>query len=501
MENSKRKILPKRIRPDSKYLIIISLIVVFILSGFFIYINHWQKTNKTDDRVVIRIFPQNEQQIQKLRKLRFVKDKINSEDFIEVEGRFRDVLELNNQGIPAAIVVESEQHATIDSVYPSYQQILNEVQILAESNPKIVNLEKIGESQFNKLPIFGVKISKNPGKREDEPSVLFMAGQHAKEAVGIQVCLEVIRHIVKNQDELEIENWLSNMAIWVVPCVNPDGYDYVISNNLKFPWWRKNLRDNNENGAFEPEIDGVDLNRNYDFNWNEGGSKDSITWFFHGNSPNSESEIQAIVDLAERERFILAVDYHSFGELVLYPWSNEMKPPDFDLISELSEMFVNKLDKYGRNKKYKTLPLNGKSGQSANWFYSNFRTISLIVEVGPEYFPTNKMLNEIVISQLNGVEFLLNRILKSGISGKVIDEISLNPLEAIVQLDFDFSPIVKPTKTDSKFGRFRRLLLPGRYTITVSADGYYEKKLPPILVNDKGIQNIEIKLKKITTDE
>lgn len=501
MENLEGRNKKNRFKPEVKYYVIICLSVIFIFGGFYIYIKQWQKTNKTDDRVVIRIFPQNEQQIQQLNKMKFISKGLNNDDFFEVEGRFRDVLEINNLGIPAAIVIESEQHATIDTAYPTYHHILAEIQSLVDAYPTILYLEEIGKSQFNKLPIFGVKISKSPNKREDEPSVLFMAGHHAREAAGIQVCLEIIRYLVKNQKEPEVDRWLSNFAIWVVPCLNPDGYDYVVSNHLKFPWWRKNLRDNNNNGLFEPEIDGVDLNRNYDFNWNKGGSDDSTTWYFRGISSNSESEIKAIVKLAERERFILTIDYHSFGEAVLYPWSNEMKPPDYHLISGLSEKLANQLSRYDSKRKYKTIPLNGKSGQSANWFYAKFRAISFIVEVGPEYFPTSEMLNEIVSSQLNGVKFLLNRVLKSGISGQIIDEDNLKPLEAIIQLDFDFSPIVEPTKTDPQFGRFRRLLLPGKYTITASALGYQEKKLAPILVNDNQIQKIQITLKKLVADE
>ena len=40
--------------------------------------------------------------------------------------------------------------------------------------------------------------------------------------------------------------------------------------------------------------------------------------------------------------------------------------------------------------------MNGKSGQSVNWLYSKFRTLSFIVEVGPEYFPTEEMLYPIL---------------------------------------------------------------------------------------------------------
>ena len=63
-----------------------------------------------------------------------------------------------------------------------------------------------------------------------------------------------------------MKKWVDNLEIWFVPVVNPDGYQFVFNNQSQIIW-RKNLRDNNNDGKFSPEIDGVDLNRNYDYHW------------------------------------------------------------------------------------------------------------------------------------------------------------------------------------------------------------------------------------------
>ena len=501
MKNQENRSLPNRTKIEIRYLLVISSFSLLVFGTIVIFVLHWQNTNTTKDRVIIRIFPQSDAHVQKLRKMKLLGDDRSASDFVEVSGRFQDVLELNNFGIPVTIIAESKQNTTIDSVYSDYKKLMAEIFFLAKSFPDLVKVEKIGQSQFKKQDIYGVKISGQPREREDEPSVLFMAGHHAGEPAGIHVCLAIMKHILNNQKNPKIQKWLQQMAIWLVPCVNPDGYDYLISNRLEFPWWRKNLRDNDGDGVFEFGTDGVDLNRNYDFNWRSGGSPDAGSRYFRGLAPGSENEVQMIKKLADRERFVLAVDYHSFGEVVMFPWSNEMRPPDAGVLKNIAQNLAGRLKKIDRDKYYGLIPLNGKSGQSANWLYAHWRTAAFIIEIGPEYFPDQSMLQKIVDTQLEGVKFLLDRVLTSSISGHVHDKNSRKPLQAIVQLEDDFSPIVEPTRSDPEFGRFWRLVLPGKYSITASADGYQMRSLPPVLVNPGRNQKLEIILEKNSTNE
>ncbi|HDL18650.1 MAG TPA: hypothetical protein ENH29_06320 [Bacteroidetes bacterium] len=487
---------------EYRYYLVIVLSVFVIFVGLAFYFHHWQKTHKTGDRVIIRIFPQSDDQVAKLRRMKFIKKEQVVADFVEVSGRFRDVLTLNNAGIPSVIVIESEQQETVDPVYPGYAQILAEIDSLKAAHSDIVRVEEIGRSQHQKRPIIAVQISEyGAGKNRIKPAVLFMAGQHAREPVGIQVCLGIVRRLVTHQAEPEVANWLTNLSVWVVPCLNPDGYDYVIANHLKFPWWRKNLHDNNQNSIFEPDSDGVDLNRNYNFNWSDGGSDQPETWYYRGTAPVSESETRALVNLANRERFVLAVDYHSFGESVLFPWANEMKPPDAELIRDVAAHLADRLERNRKGKKYRTIPLNGKSGQSANWLYAKFRTLAFIVETGDEYFPSFREIAGLVESQWQGVTYLLNRTLQAGVSGFVRNKNRGTGVDAILQAEFDFSPVVAPGRTDAKTGFFYRLLLPGKYTFQVSAAGYREKTIASVIVPAERNKKLSITLARLPGNE
>ena len=61
--------------------------------------------------------------------------------------------------------------------------------------------------------------------------------------------------------------------------------------------WRKNLRDNNEDGIFEEDEDGVDINRNYSYAWandDDGSSGHPASETYRGTEPFSEPETKAI---------------------------------------------------------------------------------------------------------------------------------------------------------------------------------------------------------------
>ena len=71
--------------------------------------------------------------------------------------------------------------------------------------------------------------------------------------------------IDEDPSEARVTNLVNNRELWVVPVLNPDGYMYDREDPERF--WRKNMRDNNNNDRYGDECDGVDLNRNYPLEW------------------------------------------------------------------------------------------------------------------------------------------------------------------------------------------------------------------------------------------
>ncbi|KAG6448463.1 hypothetical protein O3G_MSEX005519 [Manduca sexta] len=75
---------------------------------------------------------------------------------------------------------------------------------------------------------------------------------------------------------------------------------------------------------------GVDLNRNFDFNWGQASSNVVCMETFHGRGPFSEPETAIIRDilLEHSDRLELFLDIHSFGSMILYGWGTGVLPPN-----------------------------------------------------------------------------------------------------------------------------------------------------------------------------
>ncbi|MFQ5636389.1 MAG: M14 family zinc carboxypeptidase [bacterium] len=389
------------------------------------------------------------------------------------------------------------RNKNISPAYKSLEQIESDLRYLHLKYPKLLHLEKIGESTALKLPIWAVKVSNNAAYREDEPRILFTALHHAREPIGANICLNIIESLCRGYGvERNISRWLNQIEIWFVPVVNPDGYKYVIDNDLGFPWWRKNLRDNDGDGIFNPLFDGVDLNRNYDYNWREGGDGKLSSWFYRGVAPFSEDETLSIQTLAIRENFVMGISYHSYGESILFPWGNFERPPDLELIMDIASKMASRMTKESGRGRYSILPLNGRVGQSSIWMYGQLRVLDYIVEVGTDYFPPENKIDSILHEHLKSAYYLFDRMLQTGVKGYVFDRQTRHPLFAEVEVRERSARNVRPRLTDSEFGSFYRLLNPGHYTLEIKSEGYYTKILKRVEIRKNRFVTLNVGLRK-----
>lgn len=390
-----------------------------------------------------------------------------------------------------------DQENNTAAEYPSLESIEARFSRLVAEYPHLASMHQIGESTAQHRPIWAFRISDNPDVDEDEPAVLFNGVQHAREPMGAFICAELLEELVKNYDATPLyRKFIDSLEIWLVPIVNPDGYKFIVDNRMQFPWWRKNLRDNNGDGIFNPLVDGVDLNRNYGYNWGEGEGSEPGSWFFHGSAPFSEPEICSLRDLALRENIVLGVDYHSYGESVLFPWGNFYPAPDHALIYSIADGCARRIGKENGSGQYGMLPLNARVGQSSNWMYSELAAMHFIIETAANYFPRLDRVPEIAKENRRGAEFLMERVLRSGISGHVRDAETRLPVAAQILVDEFIADYVRPRHADGIFGRFDRLLLPGTYKVTIVADNYTPETFTSVRVHENRRTFLEVTLRR-----
>ena len=192
---------------------------------------------------------------------------------------------------------------------------------LARANPNLVKLQVIGHTLKGR-EIIALKVTQGAlGIRDGaRPPVLYMSVQHAREWIASEVNRRLLNMYIDRfkAGDPAIKNLLKERELWFVLIANPDGYQHTFDHERL---WRKNLRDNDGDGQIS-NADGVDPNRNYPEHWgfdNEGSSSQWASQTYRGSAAGSEAETKAIMGLMNRVPFKMVVNYHSFGEWILYP--------------------------------------------------------------------------------------------------------------------------------------------------------------------------------------
>ncbi|HSK25978.1 MAG TPA: M14 family metallopeptidase [Jiangellales bacterium] len=205
-----------------------------------------------------------------------------------------------------------------------------QIRDIAAQYPKLTQLHTIGTTHQGR-DILALRVTSNArnvplGVR---PAVLYQSTAHAREWISTEVNRRLLLHYLENSGDSEIRNLLATSELWFVLVVNPDGYQYTFEEERL---WRKNLRDNNENGVVDGG-DGVDLNRNFAEHWKydeEGSSSEQSSDTYRGPAPESEPETQANIALFGLANFRFAISWHSFGQLLLYPQGWQVQTPSAD---------------------------------------------------------------------------------------------------------------------------------------------------------------------------
>ncbi len=444
--------------------LVAGLLLPFLLGA---YRGHRQQA---ETRLPVRIFFSSAEERKKVFELGVQDVIVQTDKYLDANVTGWELLALRRNGLDVALIVEVDTTGTAPVGWPTVEEVEARLRQLAARHPDIARCIEIGRSSYWHQPIWALKISDRVAEDEDEPAILLSGGIHAREPLGMLTCLHIAEQLCERYPrDPKVREWVRELAIYVVPLLNPDGYRYLIEKHVNFPWWRKNLTDNDGDGSFDPERDGVDLNRNFAFNWEDGGSDDPTSWFYRGPRPFSEPETRAFRDFALQVLPVAGISYHSHGEVVLYPWSNYARPVDRQLLEHMAFQMASLMEKRAGREHYAAMPLNGRVGQSSCWLYGALGCFDFTVEVGDEYFPELEAVPDIVREAAKAAYYLFDRVRGSGLWLRVVDALTGTPLCGEVRvLELGEGP-GSPRRSDPFFGRVRWLLSPGSYTVSVAA--------------------------------
>ncbi len=229
----------------------------------------------------------------------------------------------------------AEQAESGYEVFRSWDEpggIRDELYQLAKDNPQLVKLVVLGHT-YEGRELIALKVTQGAKGVADgaRPAVLHSSTQHAREWISTEVNRRLLHWYVdgwRNKDK-EIRDLLKHNELWFLVVANPDGYQYTFDHERL---WRKNLRDNDGDGQVT-RADGVDPNRNYPehFGYDEEGSSSQISSdTYRGPSAGSEPETQAMMSLFDRADFSFQINYHSYGQWLLYAEGWQIGTPTAD---------------------------------------------------------------------------------------------------------------------------------------------------------------------------
>jgi hypothetical protein len=236
---------------------------------------------------------------------------------------------------PSAFVVQP----TFGGYY-SFAQMETAMNQLVANYPTIAQKISLGLSHESRN-IWCIKISDQVATDQpNEPEVLYIGLQHAREAIGGSSMIFFMQYLCENYaTDTRIRDLVDNREIFIIPCMNPDGWEYNRNNGGAGAGWRKNRR-NNAGSSW-----GVDLNRNWSVDWSNCsapivgspsscGTNDPFDDTYYGPSAFSEPETRAIRDFTYTRNFVAMIDQHAYGPYYSLPFgrpslaSNNMNADD-----------------------------------------------------------------------------------------------------------------------------------------------------------------------------
>lgn len=250
----------------------------------------------------------------------------------------------------------------------SYQELINQILQLQEEGLEIFN---VGKSTLGKN-ILATHLGSYTGTQ-----IIVQAGIHAREWITSFLLIEQARYLHNNQ-------LVTNGGIYFVFITNPDGVQIAMDGIETVECEiTKNYLINANNGSldfsqFKANINLVDLNTNFDADWGQGSQNVfcPATENFVGFYPNSEREVNNLINLTLKNKPLLTLSYHSKGNVIYYGFNGESEENiarDRKIGETLSEVTG-----------YPLIFTENSTGGYKDWSINSLKIPAYTIEIGDE---------------------------------------------------------------------------------------------------------------------
>ncbi len=402
---------------------------------------------------------------------------------------------------PGVTAEPSFPGAVYGFAYLRYADMVAELKRLARDNPDICRLVNAGPASNRKYRIWCMVLGTDTSDYPDKPGVFLHANAHAAENQCSDVCLGIIRESIRRwrRNDPVFTGILRNIQARVIPMYNPFGRSIV---ERGFPG---QARKSSPVKLLRPPVDplriehcwsfdgtpGLDPNRCFDVEWRKDRRRDPRVW---GRKPLSLPETRALVEMALALRPQISIDYHAPCGVPLYPakWPDRVPTVDQKLYIEVARNF-NRLSAptFPADCPEACIPHAIFTGWGTGWFLKEFYGVPLCPEGFYEQMPGDPRLlaigpsvslDELVPRNTDAFAWMADRVQGAGITVHVVDEQG-RPVRARVEIKGHMDRHCADQLTDVKHGSYRRLLLPGKYTIVIDRPGFAGRVVKSVRVD------------------
>ncbi len=269
-------------------------------------------------------------------------------------------------------------------IYHTFKEMETELKKAAEDYPALARLFTAGTT-FEGRPIYALELGHSASKAQKK-AFLVMGTHHAREWISTEVPLASIQDLLSNYaTDLEARKILDTSTLVYVPMLNVDGGIY---SRTKKKLWRKNRRVNETSGT------GVDNNRNYDYKWGVSGSSSyGDSNVYHGTEAMSEIENQTVKNLQETYGFTGSISFHSYSELVLWPfgYTSYVKAKDHEDLKRIGAGMGEIMD----YEPMQSALLYPAAGDSDDYLYARYGVAAYTIELGRRFVPRKSRVKDI----------------------------------------------------------------------------------------------------------
>jgi predicted deacylase len=230
-----------------------------------------------------------------------------------------------------------------------------------EAQPQLASLVEYGASA-GKRPLRALRVHAENGRAE-KPALLLTAATHGDELITTEVLMNLVDELLKNYgQDPRFTRMVDDHDLYFVPVVNADGfaerdrYDY-----------------------------GQDPNRSYPY-------------------PNDPARaptasIKAIMKFFEEKKFAGSIDFHAYGEMVMYPWAYTYDPIAADAEAKLDGLTsrMAETNEYAHGPIAKVIYV--APGSSCDYYFWKTGSLSVAIEMGQSKVPSPREIPAYVKAQ------------------------------------------------------------------------------------------------------